>query len=84
MHDELLARTRELIARCECDHGCPTCVGPVGDTGRLAKTVALRILDLLGAASRWLPTHDAGAADPMLEASAAVTPSPLSASRVSV
>ena len=37
MHDELLARTRELIAGCECEHGCPTCVGPVGNTGPLAK-----------------------------------------------
>ena len=50
MHDELLARTRALIASCDCDHGCPTCVGPVGDTGPLAKMVALRILDLIGAA----------------------------------
>jgi DEAD/DEAH box helicase domain-containing protein len=49
MHGDLLARTAELIARCECEHGCPTCVGPVGDTGPLAKTVALRILDLTGA-----------------------------------
>jgi DEAD/DEAH box helicase domain-containing protein len=49
MHDELLARTRALIASCDCDHGCPTCVGPVGDTGPLAKMVALRILDLIGA-----------------------------------
>ena len=37
MHDELLARTRELIAGCECEHGCPTCVGPIGNTGPLAK-----------------------------------------------
>ena len=51
MHDELLARTRALIASCDCDHGCPTCVGPVGDTGPLAKTVALRILDLIGASA---------------------------------
>jgi DEAD/DEAH box helicase domain-containing protein len=47
MHGELLARTRELIAGCECEHGCPTCVGPVGNTGPLAKVAALRILDLL-------------------------------------
>ena len=47
MHADLLARTRELIAGCECAHGCPTCVGPVGNTGPLAKLVALRILDLL-------------------------------------
>ena len=49
MHADLLARTREVIAACECERGCPTCVGPIGDTGPLAKMVALRILDLLGA-----------------------------------
>jgi DEAD/DEAH box helicase domain-containing protein len=48
MHDDLLARTRDLIAGCACEHGCPTCVGPVGDTGPLAKLVALRILGLIG------------------------------------
>ena len=47
MHDDLLSRTRELIAGCECEHGCPTCVGPVGNTGPLAKIVALRILGLV-------------------------------------
>jgi DEAD/DEAH box helicase domain-containing protein len=50
MHDSLLTRTRALIAGCECQHGCPTCVGPVGNTGPLAKTVALRILDLIAGA----------------------------------
>jgi DEAD/DEAH box helicase domain-containing protein len=50
MHDDLLRRTGELIAGCECPNGCPTCVGPIGNTGPLAKVVALRILDLLGAA----------------------------------
>jgi DEAD/DEAH box helicase domain-containing protein len=49
MHADLLTRTRELIAGCECAHGCPTCVGPVGDTGPLAKLVALRILNLIAA-----------------------------------
>ncbi len=47
MHAELLSRTRELIAGCACEHGCPTCVGPIGNTGPLAKVVALRILDLV-------------------------------------
>jgi DEAD/DEAH box helicase domain-containing protein len=47
MHGDLLSRTRELIAECPCDTGCPSCVGPVGQTGPLAKTVALRILDHL-------------------------------------
>ena len=50
MDRELRGRTRELIAGCECQHGCPGCVGPIGNTGPLAKTVALRILDLIGAA----------------------------------
>ena len=47
MHEDLVGRTRTLIAGCECQHGCPTCVGPIGNTGPLAKTVALRILELL-------------------------------------
>ena len=47
MHVDLLLRTRELIAECPCENGCPSCVGPVGQTGPLAKTVALRILDHL-------------------------------------
>jgi DEAD/DEAH box helicase domain-containing protein len=47
MQADLLARTRELIAACDCEHGCPTCVGPLGETGPLAKVVALRILDQL-------------------------------------
>jgi len=50
MHADLLTRTRELIAGCECEHGCPTCVGPIGNTGPLAKIVALRILDLIAGA----------------------------------
>jgi DEAD/DEAH box helicase domain-containing protein len=47
MHHELLAAARRLIAECECETGCPGCVGPVGNTGPLAKSAALRILDLL-------------------------------------
>jgi DEAD/DEAH box helicase domain-containing protein len=47
MHDELLAGTRKLIADCPCESGCPGCVGPVGNTGPMAKAAALRILDLV-------------------------------------
>ena len=47
MHDDLLARARRLIAECDCENGCPGCVGPVGNTGPLAKAAALGILDLL-------------------------------------
>ena len=49
MHHDLLDRTRELIAGCDCDHGCPTCVGPIGETGPRAKAVALALLAALGA-----------------------------------
>ena len=45
MHDPLLDRTRHLIAGCPCESGCPSCVGPEGNTGPHAKTVALRILN---------------------------------------
>jgi DEAD/DEAH box helicase domain-containing protein len=55
MDEELRRRTHELIAGCECKNGCPTCVGPIGNTGPLAKTVALRILDLIGAHVPELP-----------------------------
>ena len=50
MHDELLARTRELIDECPCDSGCPSCVGPIGSTGPHTKRVAQDLLSRLGAA----------------------------------
>jgi len=48
-HNLLLAKTRELIAACPCENGCPSCVGPVGDRGVRAKEAALAILSRLGA-----------------------------------
>jgi DEAD/DEAH box helicase domain-containing protein len=50
MHDTLLARTRELIEECPCQTGCPSCVGPEGASGPLAKAVALQLLSRLTAA----------------------------------
>jgi len=47
MHDALVARTREIIDGCPCESGCPSCVGPEGATGPLAKAVASRLLQLL-------------------------------------
>jgi DEAD/DEAH box helicase domain-containing protein len=58
MHLLLLERTRELIAGCPCESGCPSCVGPEGNTGPHAKQVASRILDdLLGAAMPAISDH---------------------------
>jgi len=47
IHEELVRRTRELIAGCVCENGCPSCVGPAGETGTKAKEAALAILDRL-------------------------------------
>ncbi len=44
MRGDLVARTRGLIASCPCESGCPSCVGPLGEVGPLAKRVALEIL----------------------------------------
>ena len=50
MHDVLLRRTYELISTCPCNSGCPSCVGPEGNTGPHAKEVASQILTMLLAA----------------------------------
>ena len=47
MHADLLARTQELIEGCPCQSGCPSCVGPEGATGPLAKAVASHLLAVL-------------------------------------
>ncbi|CAN5802089.1 DEAD/DEAH box helicase [soil metagenome] len=44
MHDLLLRRTQDLITSCPCSSGCPSCVGPEGNTGPNAKQVASLIL----------------------------------------
>jgi DEAD/DEAH box helicase domain-containing protein len=46
-HDLLVQKTRELIFCCECEQGCPSCVGPAGDLAPRAKEAALAILDRL-------------------------------------
>jgi DEAD/DEAH box helicase domain-containing protein len=46
-HELLLRKTRELIAACTCDEGCPSCVGPTGDLAPRAKEATLALLDRL-------------------------------------
>ena len=46
-HDLLVRKTRELISSCECEWGCPSCVGPPGGLAPRAKEAALAILDCL-------------------------------------
>ena len=47
MHGTLLDRTRDLIEGCPCESGCPSCVGPEGATGPLAKAAATHLLRAL-------------------------------------
>jgi len=46
-HELLVQKTRELIAACGCEQGCPSCVGPAGDLAPRAKEATLAILDRL-------------------------------------
>ena len=72
-HDTLLEHTHTLVSGCPCEQGCPACVGPVGNTGPLAKAVALKVLDALLAgaarAGRELTTDET--ADPAVRVSGA-------------
>jgi DEAD/DEAH box helicase domain-containing protein len=47
MRAQLLQGTRQLIADCPCESGCPSCVGPLGEVGPNTKVVASRLLSLL-------------------------------------
>ncbi len=47
MTDALLRDTSELLARCPCGDGCPSCVGPVGEIGERGKYAAMKILQTL-------------------------------------
>ena len=42
-----LEQSAELIAACPCATGCPSCVGPPGETGEDAKAASLRMLNAI-------------------------------------
>lgn len=44
IHDELVQRAYELVKECECEDGCPSCVGPGGENGTGGKMETLAIL----------------------------------------
>ena len=52
MHAELLERARQLVAACQCQSGCPSCVGPAGPGGVGGKDETLALLGLLTEAKR--------------------------------
>jgi DEAD/DEAH box helicase domain-containing protein len=45
--NSLLQQTGELIGGCNCEAGCPACVGPIGEIGERGKEVALAILSAM-------------------------------------
>jgi len=47
IHEELIGGAYELVSRCTCSDGCPSCVGPGGEQGLGGKVEALAILNLL-------------------------------------
>lgn len=46
-HEELLEETHRMLKGCNCDNGCPSCVGPSKEVGQDSKQIAIAILDLL-------------------------------------
>jgi DEAD/DEAH box helicase domain-containing protein len=44
IHTELLRRALELVEECECEDGCPSCVGPAGENGVGGKQETLALL----------------------------------------
>lgn len=47
LHNDLLLAARELIERCGCSAGCPSCVGPVLEVGEDGKKSALNLISLI-------------------------------------
>ena len=47
VQDRLLEASADLIASCDCERGCPSCVGPIGEIGPQGKRVALDLLERL-------------------------------------
>lgn len=46
LHDEIGKAALELIQSCECETGCPSCVGPVLEVGEKGKESAVALLNL--------------------------------------
>jgi DEAD/DEAH box helicase domain-containing protein len=44
LHDKIIAAAYDLVSKCPCQMGCPSCVGPVAENGEGAKDNAIAIL----------------------------------------
>lgn len=47
LHEEILIYSRALISACECIDGCPSCVGPGGESGSGSKEETLALINAL-------------------------------------
>jgi DEAD/DEAH box helicase domain-containing protein len=47
LHRQLLSNAGQLVSRCGCERGCPSCIGPQDTGGGNAKMSVLQILALL-------------------------------------
>jgi DEAD/DEAH box helicase domain-containing protein len=47
VHIELMQRAYELVIRCECSDGCPSCIGPGGENGSGGKLETAALLSAL-------------------------------------
>ncbi|MEK6222623.1 MAG: DUF1998 domain-containing protein, partial [Chloroflexota bacterium] len=47
IHEEIMGRAYALVRACECNDGCPSCVGPGGEQGAGAKKETLALLKML-------------------------------------
>ncbi len=47
LHPELIAQALDLVRVCRCDQGCPSCVGPPGESGLGGKHETLALLEEL-------------------------------------
>lgn len=46
-YPDLLSRANELVQSCDCEDGCPACVGPAGENGVGGKEETLALLSIL-------------------------------------
>lgn len=47
LHQTLLSSAKDLILHCQCDDGCPSCIGPAGEQGVGGKVETLALIRVL-------------------------------------